>query len=74
MCHDNLIKRRYKPTLKAAEVFDIIWHSLRHYAVSIWIEGELAPKTVQTSAGHSSLANRYGICSRLMITRRRWTP
>jgi hypothetical protein len=60
MCHDNLIKRRYKPTLKAAEVFDIILHSLRHYAVSTWIEGELALKTVQTSAGHSSLANRYG--------------
>ena len=63
MCHDNMIKRRYKPTLEAAEVFDINWHSLRHYAVSTWIEADLAPKTVQTFAGHSSLAvtmDRYG--------------
>jgi integrase len=62
-CHDNLIKRRYKPTLIAAEVFDINWHSLRHFAVSTWIEAGLAPKTIQTFAGHSSLSvtmDRYG--------------
>ena len=28
---------------------------LRHFAISTWIEAELAPKTVQTFAGHSSL-------------------
>jgi integrase len=63
MGHDNLVKRRYKPALVAAEVFDINWHSLRHYAISTWIEAGLAPKTVQTFAGHSSLAvtmDRYG--------------
>ena len=63
MCHDNLVKRRYKSALVAAEVFDINWHSLRHYTVSTWIEAGLAPKTVQTFAGHSSLAvtmDRYG--------------
>ncbi len=63
MCHDNLVKRRYKPTLIAAGVFSINWHSLRHYAVSTWIEAGLAPKTIQTFAGHSSLAvtmDRYG--------------
>lgn len=62
-CHDNLIKRRYKPNLIAAGVFDINWHSLRHFAVSTWIEAGLAPKTVQTFAGHSSLQvtmDRYG--------------
>jgi integrase len=62
-CHDNLIKRRYKPTLVAAGVSGIIWHSLRHYAVSTWIEAGLAPKTIQTFAGHSSLQvtmDRYG--------------
>ena len=62
-CHDNLIKRRYKPTLGGAGVSGINWHSLRHYAVSTWIEAGLAPKTVQTFAGHSSLAvtmDRYG--------------
>jgi integrase len=63
MGHDNLVKRRYKPALVAAEVFDINWHSLRHYAISTWIDAGLAPKTIQTFAGHSSLAvtmDRYG--------------
>lgn len=63
MCHDNLIKRLYKPTLAVAGVSGINWHSLRHYAVSTWIEAGLAPKTIQTFAGHSSLAitmDRYG--------------
>jgi integrase len=32
------------------------WHALRHFAVSCWIEANLAPKTIQTFAGHSSLA------------------
>jgi integrase len=62
-CHDNLVKRHYKPTMKAAGVSGINWHSLRHYAVSTWIEAGLAPKTVQTFAGHSSLQvtmDRYG--------------
>jgi integrase len=63
ICHDNLIKRRYKPTLVAAGVSGVNWHSLRHYAVSTWIEAGLAPKTIQTFAGHSSLQvtmDRYG--------------
>lgn len=63
MGHDNLVKRRYKPSLAAAGVSGINWHSLRHYAVSTWIEAGLAPKTVQTFAGHSSLQvtmDRYG--------------
>ena len=63
MGHDNLVKRRYKPTMEAAGVPGINWHSLRHYAISTWIEAGLAPKTVQTFAGHSSLAvtmDRYG--------------
>ncbi|MGB8750130.1 MAG: tyrosine-type recombinase/integrase, partial [Pseudolabrys sp.] len=39
------------------------WHGLRHFAVSTWIEAGLAPKTVQTFAGHASLQvtmDRYG--------------
>lgn len=62
-CHGNLSKQRYKPALKMAGVSGINWHSLRHYAVSIWIEVGLTPKTVQTFAGHCSLAvtmYRYG--------------
>jgi len=37
--------------------------SVRHYAISTWIEAGLTPKTVQTLAGHSSLQvtmDRYG--------------
>ncbi|WP_421577597.1 tyrosine-type recombinase/integrase [Shinella sp. M31] len=39
------------------------WHALRHFAISTWIEAGLTPTTVQTFAGHSSLAvtmDRYG--------------
>ncbi len=32
------------------------WHALRHFAVSCWIDADLPPKTVQTFAGHSTLA------------------
>jgi integrase len=61
--HDNMMKRQYKPTLKRAGVSGINWHSLRHYAISTWIEAGMTPKTVQTFAGHSSLQvtmDRYG--------------
>jgi integrase len=74
--HDNLIKRRFLPLFgaleaKHEEVPDrypqaparFNWHGLRHFAVSCWIEAGLAPKTVQTFAGHSSLQvtmDRYG--------------
>jgi integrase len=56
--HDNLIKRRFLPL---APRFN--WHGLRHFAISCWIEAGLAPKTVQTFAGHASLQitmDRYG--------------
>jgi integrase len=55
--HDNLIKR----DVAGAKRFN--WHSLRHFAVSGWIEAGMAPKTVQTFAGHASLQitmDRYG--------------
>ncbi|MEF2555536.1 site-specific integrase [Aurantimonas sp. C2-5-R2] len=70
--HNNMLKRRFKPTLERAaakfrekkkKLTPFGWHSLRHFAVSTWIEAGLQPKTVQTFAGHSSLAvtmDRYG--------------
>ncbi|MBS0233477.1 MAG: site-specific integrase [Proteobacteria bacterium] len=72
--HDNMVKRRFNPLFdKLAEkhkedssvpaVIRFNWHGLRHFAVSCWIEAGLAPKTVQTFAGHSSLQvtmDRYG--------------
>ena len=39
------------------------WHSLRHFAISTWIEVGLSPQIIQTFAGHSSLQvtmDRYG--------------
>lgn len=62
--HDNFIKRQFLPLfdlLPTVERFN--WHGLRHFAVSCWIEAGLAPKTVQTFAGHASLQvtmDRYG--------------
>jgi integrase len=67
--HDNMVKRRFLPLFaRLAElhgadsgrhapppkVFN--WHALRHFAVSTWIDAGLAPKTIQTFAGHSTLA------------------
>ena len=74
--HDNMVKRQFNPLFEklgelqredpaqhpaAPERFN--WHTLRHFAVSCWIEAGLDPKTVQTFAGHSSLQvtmDRYG--------------
>lgn len=67
--HGNMLKRKFRPLLatvaedlgKKFKPFG--WHALRHFAISTWIEAGLQPKTVQTFAGHSSLAvtmSRYG--------------
>jgi integrase len=61
--HDNLVKRRFLPLFEATKTARFNWHGLRHFAVSTWIEAGLAPKTVQTFAGHASLQvtmDRYG--------------
>ncbi len=61
--HDNLIKRQFLPLFASAKVKRFNWHSLRHFAVSTWIEAGLSPKTIQTFAGHASLQvtmDRYG--------------
>jgi integrase len=73
--HINMLHRRFAPLfakLEAAHSEDpasappparFNWHGLRHFAVSCWIEAGLAPKTVQTFAGHASLQvtmDRYG--------------
>jgi integrase len=66
--HDNLVKRSFLPLFEKLEAVPspprrFNWHALRHFAVSCWIEGGFAPKTVQTFAGHASLQvtmDRYG--------------
>ncbi|KGB81937.1 integrase [Rhodovulum sp. NI22] len=65
---DNMVKRQFLPLFDKLEekgegIEHFNWHALRHYAVSTWIEAGLAPKTIQTFAGHSSLQvtmDRYG--------------
>ncbi|MDN3277442.1 tyrosine-type recombinase/integrase [Frankia sp. RB7] len=67
--HDNMVKREFDPLFKklaklhsedpdkhapAPKRFN--WHALRHFAVSCWIDADLPPKTIQTFAGHSTLA------------------
>jgi integrase len=61
--HNVMLRGHFRPLCKRAGVARVNWHGLRHFAISCWIEQRLAPKTVQTFAGHSSLAitmDRYG--------------
>jgi integrase len=74
--HDNMVKQKFLKLFEKLETqhakepnkhplppVRFNWHALRHFAISTWIEAGLAPKTVQTFAGHSSLAvtmDRYG--------------
>ncbi|MGO7605554.1 tyrosine-type recombinase/integrase [Rhizobium ruizarguesonis] len=70
--HKNILKREFRPLLIVAakkatdegrKFTSFNWHALRHFAISTWIEAGMQPKTVQTFAGHSSLAvtmSRYG--------------
>lgn len=66
--HRNVMTRQWRPLLAAIKADHptfkpVGWHALRHFAISTWIAAELKPKTVQTLAGHSSLAvtmDRYG--------------
>ena len=61
--HGNFTKRDFADLQAKAKAVGVNWHALRHYAVSTWIEAGLPPKTVQTFAGHATLAitmDRYG--------------
>ncbi len=67
--HDNMVKREFDPLFRRLATLhskdpDLYppaprrfnWHALRHFAVSCWIDADLPPKTIQTFAGHSTLA------------------
>jgi integrase len=61
--HENMSTVHFRPTCRRAGVKGATWHSLRHFAISSWIERKLSPKTVQTFAGHGSITitmDRYG--------------
>jgi integrase len=67
--HANMVKRKFLPLFERLAKLHaedpanhpepparFNWNALRHFAVSCWIEAGLAPTTVQTFAGHSTLA------------------
>lgn len=57
--HTHMLTGKFYPLFKKLDPpvsARFNWHALRHFAISCWIEAGLAPKTVQTFAGHSSLA------------------
>jgi integrase len=63
MRHNHHLTYKFYPLFKklaalhgAAAPARFKWHALRHFAVSCWIEAGASPKTVQTWAGHSTLA------------------
>lgn len=51
----NLIRRSFKPLLKAAEVRDIRFHDLRHTHATLALKAGVHPKIVQERLGHASI-------------------
>jgi len=59
----NFIRRVFKPLLKAAELPDVTFHSLRHTANSLLIEAGEDPLAIAGSLGHADtrmMFERYG--------------
>jgi integrase len=47
--HDNLMKRGFLPACARAGVKRVTWHTLRHFAISCWIEAGLQPRQSRPS-------------------------
>jgi integrase len=74
--HNSMMSRKWRPLVKklldayardqnvmSEQPVYTNWHSLRHFAISTWIEAGFSPKEIQTFAGHKSLQvtmDRYG--------------
>lgn len=54
-CHDNVIKRHYKPALRKAGLRHISFHGLRHTNASLRIRAEQNVKYMSMQMGHSSI-------------------
>jgi integrase len=69
--HSNLTCRVWYPLQQAAGLVTdngkprFNFHTLRHYAVSVWIEAGFTPKRVQKLVGHSSIQMTYDIYGHL---------
>lgn len=60
---DNMVKRRFEPLLKKAELKRVRFHDLRHTYASLLISKNLPIKYIQRQMGHSSsqvTLDRYG--------------
>lgn len=60
---DNIVKRRFYPLLKKAELKRVRFHDLRHTYASLLISQNLPIKYIQRQMGHSSIQvtlDRYG--------------
>ena len=55
VCHDNVVKRYFKPALKRARLRHVSFHSLRHTNASIRIAAGQNIKYIQHQLGHSSI-------------------
>ncbi|MNY39737.1 Transposase [compost metagenome] len=53
---ENLTRRHFKPTLKAAELPEIRVYDLRHTSATMLLAGGVNPKVVSERLGHSSVA------------------
>jgi integrase len=62
--HAAFNNNQFKPALKKAGVdSDVTLHTLRHTAISLWVQAGGHPKLIADMAGHSSIVltmDRYG--------------
>lgn len=64
--HENLVRRHFKPALKAAGLPDIRFHDLRHtYASLLFAQGENI-KYISSQLGHASATITLDVYSHLM--------
>ena len=54
-CHDNAVKRHFKPALRKAGLQQVSFHSLRHTNASLRIRAGQDFKYMSTQMGHSSI-------------------
>ena len=64
----NMVRRKFEPALKRAEIERIRFHDLRHTYASIQIELGENPKYIQHQMGHSSIKITFDTYGHLMKT------
>ena len=67
----NLIRRSYKPLLRAAGLPDVSFHSLRHVANSVLLAAGESPKVAAERLGHSTTRMTMDIYAHVLPTTQR---